>query len=62
MFSHYEDFPKIFEGSDETIIIVTKGLKGLPHEMDLAFEDMPVLGLSRGRGQFLNFLVAPMIV
>ncbi len=36
-------------------------LKGLVHEMDLAFEDMHgqlVLGLNRGRGQFLNFLVA----
>jgi hypothetical protein len=33
------------------------------HEMDLAFDDMTwsVQGLNRGRGQFLNFLSAPMI-
>jgi hypothetical protein len=32
--------------------------KGLPHEMDLAFDDMHaylVLGLNRGRVNFLNF-------
>ncbi len=38
--------------------------KGLSHEMDLAFDDMygSVLGLNRGRGQFLNFVGAPMIL
>jgi|LakMenE18May11ns_1017448.scaffolds.fasta_scaffold8332402_1 hypothetical protein len=34
-----------------------KCLKGLSHEMNLAFEDMHgQLGLNRGRGQFLNFV------
>jgi hypothetical protein len=41
-------------------------LKGLSHEMDLAFDDMhghwSVQGLNRGRGQFSNFLGAPMIL
>jgi hypothetical protein len=32
-------------------------LKGLSHDMDLAFDDMH--GHNRGRGQFLNFLGAP---
>jgi hypothetical protein len=35
-------------------------LKGLSHEMDLAFVDMHVwsdLGLNRGRGQFFKFYV-----
>ncbi len=36
--------------------------KGLSHEMDLAFDDMYDLGLNRGRGQFLNFLAAQMIL
>jgi hypothetical protein len=32
------------------------GLKGLSHEMDLAFDDMyGFSGLNRGRGHFLNF-------
>ncbi len=31
-------------------------LKGLSHELDLAFDDMYFLGLNRGRqGHFLNF-------
>ncbi len=38
-------------------------LKGLSHEMDLAFGDIwLVLGLNRGRGQFLNFLADQMIL
>ncbi len=33
-------------------------LKGLSHEMDLAFDDVwLVLGLNKGRGHFLNFSV-----
>jgi hypothetical protein len=40
-------------------------LKGLSHEMDLAFVDMRAksgLGLNRGRGQFFKFLCALMIL
>ncbi len=44
----------------------TKIFKGLSHEMDLAFEDVPgtwpVVGLKRGRGQYLKFFGAPMIL
>ncbi len=43
----------------------TRIFKGLSHEIDLAFEDVPgtwsVVGLNRGRGQYLNFLGTPMI-
>jgi len=52
------DSPKIHEQKHEN-------LKGLSHEMDLAFDDMYgwlVLGLLRGRSQFLSFLGAPMIL
>jgi hypothetical protein len=38
-------------------------LKGLSHEMDLAFDDPhAVLDLHRGRDQFLNLLSAPLIL
>jgi hypothetical protein len=40
-------------------------LKGLSHEMYLAFEDIHgqlVLGLKRGRCQFLNFLGGTMVL
>jgi hypothetical protein len=39
-------------------------LKGLSHDMDLAFDDIYVwlvLGLNREGGHFFNFLGAPMI-
>jgi hypothetical protein len=44
--------------------IQVNGLKGLSHEMDFTFDDMYmlVLGLHTGRGHFLNFLGAPMIL
>ncbi len=43
-------------------LIGTIFLKGLFHELDLAFDDVwLVLGLNRGRGQFLNFLAVQMI-
>ena len=41
-------------------IKIANDLKGLSHEMDLAFEDIRawlVLSQNRGRGQFLNFYV-----
>jgi hypothetical protein len=37
-------------------------LKGLSHEIDFTNVDKNVLGLSKGRGWFLNFLGAPMIM
>ncbi len=40
-------------------------LKGLSHEMDLAFDGICfwlVQGLNRGRGHFFNFCGAPMIL
>ncbi len=47
-------------------MILHEDLKGLSHEMDLAFDDMYgywlVLGLNRGRGQFSNILASQMIL
>jgi hypothetical protein len=47
------------------VFLLLHALKGLPHKMDLAFDDIYTvvsLGLKRGRGHFLNFLCIPMIL
>ncbi len=46
-------------------LLQNTALRGLSHEMDLAFELCTiwlVLGLNRGLGHFLNFLIAPMLL
>jgi hypothetical protein len=43
---------------NEVFVIRSKvSTKGLSHEMDLAFDEMLVLGLNRGRGHFYYFII-----
>ncbi len=44
------------------ILFVQEPLKGLSHEIDFKTFDKNLLGLTKGRGWFLNFLQAPMIL
>ncbi len=51
------------DGLDELPALLPENLKGLSHNMDLALMTCMVsFSLNRGRGYFLNFLCAPMIL